>query len=70
MSLGAREEQASMFKAVFVSMSVFACDNKNDQMSLFFIFLLARTVYHVVFAQNTFLFIYIFLVANFEDLRN
>lgn len=49
-----------MFKAVFVSMSVAACDNKNDQTSLFFIFLLAGIVYRVVFAENTFLFIYLF----------
>lgn len=50
-----------MFKAVFVSMSVTACDNKNDQMSLFLIFLLAGPGYHVVFAENTFLFIYLFI---------
>lgn len=63
MSLGAREEPASMFKAIFASMSVFACNNKNDQMSLFFIFLLAGTVYLVVFAQSTFFF---FLVGKFK----
>lgn len=55
MSLGASEQQANMFKAAFASMSVFSCDNENDQMSLFFIFLLAGTVYHV-FAQSTFFF--------------
>ena len=65
MSLGAREEPTSMFKAIFASMSVFACNNKNDQMSLFFIFLLAGTVYLVVFAQSTFFFFF-FLVGKFE----
>lgn len=47
-----------MFKAVFASMSVFAYDNKNDQMNLFFIFLLAGIAYHVVFAQSTFFFFF------------
>ena len=62
MNLGARDEPASMFKAIFASMSVFACNNKNDQMSLFFIFLLAGTVYLIVFAQS----IFFFLVVKFE----
>jgi hypothetical protein len=55
------EQQASIFKAEFASMSAFAYVNENDQMKLFFIFLLARTMYHVVFAQSTF-----FIVAKFE----
>lgn len=58
-----------MFKAVFVSMSVFVCDNKNDRMSLFFMFLLAGTVYHVVFAQNTVLFIYLFFGGQIRRLE-
>lgn len=52
----ASEERANVFKAVFASMSVFAYDNRNDQMNLFFIFLLAGIAYHVVFAQSTFFF--------------
>ena len=62
MNLGARDEPASMFKAIFASMSVFACNNKNDQMNLFFIFLLAGTVYLIVLPKAYFFF----LVVKFE----
>lgn len=39
---------------------VCAYDNKNDQMNLFFIFLLAGTMCHVVFAEITFWKIFIY----------